>query len=103
MSNFYNYSPASTHGKFLQALVALNQDADRAFEELAATMTQMLDGDGSQDADYATIQVRFGFDSVAVAHAAYSELMSAFSKTSGDGQTDHVRTARDQMAARFTI
>lgn len=103
MSNFYKYDPASTHGKFLQSAIRCNQDADRLLADVMAMMVQMLDGDGSEDQHYATVQARFGFDSVAAAHAAFNELSSAFSKTRGDDQVDHVRAARDQLYARLTI
>lgn len=102
MSNFYGFDLGATHARYLQKLITTNQDADRLFAELMAMMVQMLDGDGSQDQHYSTIQQRFGFASVAVARAAYSELTSCYSKTRNDDQVDHVRTARDQLYARLT-
>lgn len=104
MSSFYNYSPGTgTHAQYLKRVITTNQDGDRFFDELMAMMTQMLDGDGSADAHFATIQVRFGFDSVAVARAAYNELSSAYSKTRGNDAVDHVRDARQQLYARLTV
>lgn len=103
MANFYNYSASSsTHGRFLQRVVSSISDGDHWFKELMAMMAQMLDGDGSQDAHFATITTRFGFPDTATAHAAYSELLSCYSKTSGDGSVSSVRAARDQFVARFT-
>ena len=102
MSNFYKYDPsASTHGRFLQRAITSINDGDRWLEELMNLLAQMLDGDGSQDAHYATITTRFGFADTTTAHAAYSELSSLFSKTSGNGSVSNVRAARDQAVARF--
>lgn len=102
MSNHYLYNPSgSTHGKFLQRVITANDDGDHWFKELMAMLIQMLDGDGSQDAHFATITTRFGFADTTVAHAAYNELSSAYSKTSGDGNVSSVRAARDQLFARF--
>lgn len=104
MANFYNYSPTtSTHGKFLQRVVSSVSDDDRWFKDLMAMMAQMLDGDGSQDAHYATIVTRFGFPDTTTAHAAYNELQSCYSKISGDSSVSSVRAARDQFVARFTM
>lgn len=103
MSNFYGYGNGSTHGHFLKEVIDQNRDADRHFAELMAMMTQMLDGDGSQDAHFTTIQSRFGFDNVAEARAAFNELNAAFSKTSGNDAVASVRAARDQLYARLTV
>lgn len=103
MSNYYLYQPtSSTHGKYLQRVVSSTNDADKYFSDLMALLSQMLDGDGSQDAHYATITTRFGFADTTTAHNAYNELQSSFSKISGNGSVDSVRAARDQMVARFT-
>lgn len=103
MSNFYKYDLGSTHGGMLQKAILTNRDGDRLLADVRAIMVQMLDGDGSVDAHYATIQARFGFESVAAARAAFAEIDSAYNKTSGDGQVDHVRVARDQLFARLTV
>lgn len=102
-SNYYLYNPTgSTHGKFLQRVVSSMADADHWFKELMNLLAQMLEGDGSQDAHFATITTRFGFPDNATARAAYNELLSSYGKISGDGSVSSVRAARDQMVARFT-
>lgn len=102
MSSSYGYTTTSTHGKFLQRLITANQDADRYFSDTMAMFVQMLDGDGSQDAHYATITTKFGFPDTTTAHNAYNELQSAFGKTSGNGSVSSVKAARDQLYARLT-
>ena len=102
MANHILYNPlTSTHGKFLQRMLTSNEDADRYLRELRDAMTQMLEGDGSQDAHYSTVKTRFGFDTDATARAAYMEIDSAFSKTSGNGSVTNVRAARDQLFSKL--
>ncbi len=64
-------------------------------------LRRMLNGDGSQDAHYAEVTSKFGFASDAKARAAFEELDSAFSKTSGNGSVSNVRAARDQLFAKL--
>lgn len=64
-------------------------------------MIQMRESDGSQDAHYADVATRFGFETSAKARSAFLELDSAFFKTSGNGSVDNVRTARDNLFAKL--
>jgi hypothetical protein len=73
----------------------------------------MRDGDGSQNSHYANIVKRFKFADwdptqgpptdaqCAKARAAFEELDSAYSKTSGNGSVTNVRAARDQFFAKL--
>jgi hypothetical protein len=102
MSNHITYQPStSTHGKYLQRMVTSNEDADRYLKEVRDVMVQMFEGDGSQDAHYSTIKTRFGFETDASAHAAFSEIDTAFSKTSGNASVSGVRAARDQLFSKL--
>ena len=89
------------------------EQADDAMTDVRDVMIQMRDGDGSQNVHYAEVVKRFGFgdyDSTqgaptdaqnAKAKAAFDELDSAYSKTSGNGTVSNVRAARDQMFAKL--
>jgi hypothetical protein len=73
----------------------------------------MRSGDGSSAAHYGDITKRFGFadyDSTQgepseaqnlIAKAAFEELDSAYSKTSGNGSVSDVRAARDQLFSKL--
>lgn len=100
MAHIY-FNESSQYGRKLRSMLNLIEQADLAQVQVRSTMIQMLSGDGSQDAHYATIQQRFGFDSAADARAAFAEIDSAFSKTADDRQVTHVRTARDQLTAKL--
>lgn len=110
MSNFYMYGLASSHGAFLQHAINACVEADRdaaaalaLLTEVRAIMVQMLEGDGSQDVHYSTIQVRFGFDSVATAHAAFAEIDSAWGNSTNNDSRAAVKAAMAQLFSRLTV
>lgn len=95
--NHIHFTPTSTYGSMLRDMLRKNEQGDEAMADVRDMMIQMRDGDGSQDAHYAELTVRFGFTSDAKARAAFEELDSAYSKTSGNGSVSNVRAARDQL------
>lgn len=110
MSSFYMYGLGSSHGAFLQNAINASIEADRAanaalalLTEVRAIMVQMLDGDGSQDAHYSTIQARFGFSDVVTARAAFAEIDSAWGNSTNNDSRAAVKAARDQLFARLTV
>lgn len=97
--NHIHFDSTLPHGRILRNALTMNEQADDLLADVVSLMAAMLDGDGSQDAHYTEITSRFAFTSNAKAHAAYNELTSAFSKTSGNGSVSNVRAARDQLFA----
>lgn len=89
------------YGRLLRQMLNANETADDQLQDVRDVMVQMRDGDGSQDVHYARIQEKFGFDTDATARAAFEEIDSAFSKTSGNGSVSNVRAARDQLFAKL--
>jgi len=81
-----------------------HEDLDNALARLVNerdAMTQMLDGDGSQDGHYAAHVTAYGFGDTADAHAAYSELSAAIGKLTTDASVSSVNAALKQFVARF--
>lgn len=95
------FNDATAYGRQLRRMLQTNEQADDLMADLRDVMIQMRDSDGSQDAHYAEITSRFGFQSDAKARAAFEELDSAYSKTSGNGSVSNVRAARDQLFAKL--
>ncbi len=95
------FSDQTGYGRLLRRFLNMAEESDDMFSDVRDVMLQMRDGDGSQDVHYAEITSRFGFPSDAKARAAYEELDSAYSKTSGNGSVSNVRAARDQLFARL--
>lgn len=89
------------YGRQLRRFLQMSEEADDLFSDVRDVMIQMRDGDGSQDVHYAEVTSRFGFASDAKARAAFEELDSAYSKTSGNGSVTNVRAARDQLFAKL--
>lgn len=99
--NHIYFNDQSQFGRKLRRLVQLLEESDDLFADVRDVMIQMRDGDGSDAAHYAEVTARFGFDTNAKAKAAFDELDSAYSKTSGNGSVDNVRAARDQLFAKL--
>lgn len=107
------FNGSSQYGSMFRNMLRLCEQADDAMTDVRDVMIQMRDGDGSQNVHYAEVVKRFGFgdyDSTqgaptdaqnAKAKAAFDELDSAYSKTSGNGSVSNVRAARDQMFAKL--
>lgn len=107
------FDQSSQYGAKLRQLLNLMETGDDLFTDVRDVMIQMRDGDGSQNVHYAEVVKRFRFADYdptqgdptdaqnAKARAAFEELDSAYSKTSGNGSVDNVRAARDQLFAKL--
>lgn len=89
------------YGRSLRRALNISEEADDLLTDVRDLMVQMRNGDGSQDVHYAELTTRFGFTSDTQARAAFEELDSAYSKTSGNGSVTNVRAARDQFYAKL--
>lgn len=101
MANHIYFDPSSRFGSMLRRMLDQMELSDDLMTDVRDCMIQMRDGDGSQDSHYTEVASRFGFDTTAKARAAFEELDSAYSKTSGNGSVSNVRAARDQLFAKL--
>jgi hypothetical protein len=112
--NHIHFNAGTQHGAMLRRLLTLMEQGDDLMADVRDVMVQMRDGDGSQNVHYAEVTKRFGFGDYDVStggvptdaqnaksRAAFEELDSAFSKTSGNGSVSNVRAARDQLYAKL--
>lgn len=99
--NHIHFNDQTQYGRQLRRFLDMAEESDDLFTDVRDVMIQMRDGDGSQDVHYAEVTSRFGFASDAKARAAFEELDSAYSKTSGNGSVSNVRAARDQLFAKL--
>ncbi len=79
----------------------LASTAALALNDLLATMTLMIDGDGSDAAHFSYMQSKFGFADNATAKAGYEELASALAKLNTDGSVSNVNAAILQLLNKF--
>jgi len=108
-----SFNQTNQFGSKLRSLLTMLEQSDDLFSDVRDTMVQMRDGDGSQNVHYAEVTRKYGFGDYdptagaptdaqnAKARAAFEELDSAFSKTSGNGSVSNVRAARDQLFAKL--
>lgn len=108
------FNQGTQYGAKLRAVLNKLEQSDDEFADMRDVMVQMRDGDGSQNVHYAEVTKRFGFGDYDVttggaptdaqnakARAAFEEMDSAYSKTSGNGSVSNVRAARDQLFAKL--
>lgn len=96
-----HFNDQNQYGRMLRRVLNQMEESDDGMADVRDVMIQMRDGDGSQDAHYAELTSKFGFASDAKSRAAFEELDSAYSKTSGNGSVSNVRAARDQLFAKL--
>lgn len=112
--NHISFNANTHHGRMLRQMLDLMEQGDDMMVDVRDAMIQMRDGDGSQNVHYDQVTRKFGFGDYDVtvggvptdaqnakARAAFEELDSAFSKTSGNGNVSNVRAARDQLFAKL--
>lgn len=112
-ANHIPFDDNTKYGRMLRSLLEFIERGDDLFVDVRDVMIQMRDGDASDASHYVDVVKNFGFggyDStqgdptagqLAFAKAAFDELDSAYSKTSGNGSVDNVRAARDQFMAKL--
>ena len=100
--NHITFNDQTAHGRLLRRMLNQAEESDREHAYVRDVMIQMCEGgDASDAANFAEVTARFGFPSNAKAKAAFDELDSAYSKTSGNGSVSNVRAARDQLYAKL--
>jgi len=96
-----HFNDSLQYGRHLRRALQLSEEADDLLKDVRDIFIQMKDGDGSEASHFTEVTTRFGFVSDASSKAAFEELDSAYSKTSGDGSVSNVRAARDQLFAKL--
>src|SRR5262245_6053915 len=98
-----HFNDQTQYGRILRRFLQSSEESDDLFTDVRDVMIQMRDGaDNAGDpSNYAEVKTRFGFATDADARNAFLEIDSAYSKTSGNGQVDNVRAARDQLYAKL--
>lgn len=109
------FDRSSQFGGKLGRLLDLMEQSDDLFTDVRDVIIQMRDGadNAGDSSNYAEVVKRFGFGGYSptqgapttaqndLARAAFLELDSAYSKTSGNGSVTNVRAARDQLFAKM--
>ena len=96
-----HFNDQTQYGRQLRRVLQMMEESDDLLRDVRDCLIQMRDGDGSQAVHYAECTARFGFVNDAQAKAAFDEIDSAYSKTSGDASVTNVRAARDQLFAKL--
>ncbi len=96
-----HFNNLTSYSNSLRRMLDKCEQGDDEMADVRDCMIQMRDGDGSLASHYAEVTARYGFVNDAAAKAAFDEIDSAYSKTSGNGSVTNVRAARDQLFAKL--
>lgn len=92
-----NFNPSTSHGSMLRHALTRLEESFVDLNELHATMSLMIDGDGTDAAHFTYMATRFGFDDGAGAKSAYDELSSVLFKLNTDSSVSDVNAAIKQV------
>lgn len=95
------FNDNTQHGMLLRNALRSIEEGYTRLQQILATMTDMIDGDGSQVAQFTEVTTRFGFVDNASAQAAWNELNSMNSKLTTDAAVSSVNAALLQAFNKF--
>lgn len=99
--NHIGFDKTTPHGNLLYNHLSRMEMAFDGLNDILGTMALMIDGDGTDPAHFSYMATKFGFESNAVAKAAYDELASVLAKLNTDGSVSMVNAAMLQAFAKF--
>lgn len=99
--SYLHFDDQKQHGRMLRRGLQMLEESRDLLVDTLATMTRMVDGDGSDAAHFAEVVTRFGFTSNANAKAAWDELNSVLAKITTDGSVSNTHAALEQAFAKF--
>ncbi len=84
--NRSNFNTTATHAARAISLSQRTRDLISDLEEIIAEMFQMFDGDGSSDAHYDLVTIKFGLESNAKAHILFDKFNGELLALKGEAQ-----------------
>lgn len=97
----YEYDDQTVGGRLVRKLMNGVETVLDTGDDLLKTGAQMIDGDGSDAAHFTYFAEHFGFETNAIAKAAWEELNSLLSKFRVDTAVTSVNAAMLQAVAKF--
>lgn len=98
---YLGFNSNTQHGMLLRAALTGGEDSIESLKDIKGTMALMIDGDGSQDAHYDLVTVKFGFANNTASHNAFNELSTMVDKLTTDSSTSGVNAALTQGFNKF--
>jgi hypothetical protein len=93
-----SFNDQTNYGRMLRRCLTFMEEGDDLFRDVRSVMIKMCENNDPTDANnFIEVTSKFGFATNAKAKAAFDEIDSAYSKTSGDASVSNVRAARDQL------
>lgn len=101
MVTHIQFNDGTQHGRILRRALQQLDDGLSNLNDIIATMTMMIDGDGSDAAQFADVTAKFGFPDNATSKSAWDELNSLASKLNTDASVSSVNAAMKQAFNKF--
>lgn len=99
--NHYEFDDQIDHGRKLRRTLQQLEESHKALPDVLDIMAVMIDGDGSDAAQFSYLTEKFGFPDNATARAAWLDLQTLQSKFAGNTSVTNVRAALLAAYARF--
>lgn len=99
-TNIY-FNDQTQYGRLLRRGLQQLEEGKDTLNDVLASMPHMIDGDGSDAAQFAEVTSRYGFASNAAAKAAWDELNSVLFKLNTNASVDSVNAALLQAFAKL--
>lgn len=95
------FNDQTTHGRLLRRALQQQEEGLQNLIDVLATMQLMIDGDGSDSAQFPYVTTRFGFTNDAGSKAAWDELNSLKYKLTTNNSVSDVNAALLQVFNKF--
>lgn len=95
------YDKATTYGSQLNSVIQHGETWLDSMADQIATMTLMIDGDGSSATHFTYMTAKYGFTDNATAKAAFEEMNAAYAKVSGNASVSGTNAALLQLIAKL--
>ena len=89
------------HGRYLRRAIQMIEEGRETLVKTKDVMQTMIDGDGTDAAQFTEVTARFGFTNNATAKAGWDELNSALSKITTDASVTNVQAALLQLFSKL--
>lgn len=99
-TNIY-FNDQTQYGRLLRRGLQQLEEGKDNLNDVIASMPHMIDGDGSDAAQFTEVTSRYGFASNAAAKAAWDELNSLMFKLNTDSSVDSINAAMNQAFAKL--
>lgn len=99
-TNVY-FDENTKYGRLLRKGLNQLEEGPYTLNQVIASMSEMVTGDGTDSSQFDEVTLRFGFDNNTDAKAAWDEIQSCMAKLNTNDSVTSVLAARSQLVSRL--